>query len=229
MSLTRSVSPPIFTHEPLPDALTHIRLIEVLQGKVGQHVVCTVSVWPLDTAPSYDAISYTWGDPALTVSITINGQTMVVRQNCEYVMQQWFTAKRSTSKYIWVDAVCIDQSNLKERGFQVTIMGKLYREAAQVLACVGPHSDDSEYLFYFCRRESFFMDQLHPKGDRIKESWDDVVWSTQWKQRIKDIFNENLTATHPVNALFIWPSTKARLRSACIAFLKRAYFSRVWM
>jgi hypothetical protein len=227
MSLTQSESLPPFTHEPLPDALTHIRLLEVVQGKVGEHVVCAMSVWPLDTAPSYDAISYTWGDPTLTVPITINGQTMVVRQNCEYVMQQWFTTKKkSTSKYIWVDAACIDQSNLRERGFQVTIMGELYEKATQVLACVGPHSDDSEYLFYFCKREGIFMDQLHSKEPM--GAWS-TSWSTPWSRRVKNIFNPHVPQTHPVNALFIWPSTKRRLRSACIAFLKRAYFSRVWM
>jgi hypothetical protein len=225
MSSTHS-NAPSFTHEPLPDALTHIRLLEVLHAKVGQHVVCTISVWSLDTAPSYDAISYTWGDPALTTAISINGQSMVVRQNCEYVIQQWFTTKKKSTTLIWVDAVCIDQQNFKERGFQVTIMGDLYKRAAQVLACVGPHADDSEYLFQFCKRESVFMDQLHTK--EAKGAWS-TTWSTPWSRRIQDIFNPNVPQTTPVNALFIWPSTKRRLRSACIAYLKRAYFSRVWM
>jgi hypothetical protein len=88
MSSTHSNPLLSFIHEPLPDALTHIRLLEVLHAKGRQHVVCTISVWPLDMAPSYDAISYTWGVPALTTAISINGQSIVVQQNCEYVMQQ---------------------------------------------------------------------------------------------------------------------------------------------
>jgi hypothetical protein len=226
MSSTQSI--PLY--EPLPDALTHIRLLEVLQGTIGQHVVCAMSVWPLDTAPPYDAISYTWGDPTLTVPVTINDTKLSVRQNCEYVMQQWFTTKTSVTKYIWVDAICIDQSNLKERGHQVTIMGELYKCSSHVLACVGPHADDSEYLFSFCRKEKILLGQLHSKEQPILFSVEqDKVWSEQWSRRIKDIFRPAAIETTPINGLFIGPRTKIRLRSACVAFMKRAYFSRVWM
>jgi hypothetical protein len=226
MSGTQPISTASLLHEPLPNALTHIRLLEVLQGKVGQHVVCAMSVWPLDTAPPYDAISYTWGDPTLTIPVTINGQELIVRTNCEYVMQQWFTTRTSVSRYIWVDAICIDQSNLKERGSQVTIMGELYRRSSQVLACVGPHADDSEYLFSFCRKETILLGQLHSKRP-INFSED--IWSKQWSRRIKEIFRPAAMETHPINGLFIGPRTKTRLRLACIAFMKRAYFNRVWM
>lgn len=217
-------------YEPLPDALTHIRLLEVLQGKIGQHVVCAMSVWPLETAPPYDAISYTWGDPTLTVPVTINGVEISVRTNCEYVMQQWFTTKMNESKHIWVDAICIDQSNLKERGHQVTIMGELYKRSSQVTACVGPHADDSEYLFSFCSKEKILLGQLHSKERAIDFSLqEDTVWSDQWSRRIKEIFRPAATETTHINGLFIGPRTKTRLRSACIAFMKRPYFSRVWM
>jgi hypothetical protein len=229
MSLTEPLVVPTFIYERLPDALTHIRLLEVLQGNIGQHVVCAMSVWPLDTAPPYDAISYTWGDPALTVPVTINGQKMIVRQNCEYVMQQWFTTKSSAAKYIWVDAACIDQSNLKERGSQVTIMGELYKRSSQVLACVGSHSDDSEYLFSFCKKEKILLSQLHSKVRPVHFSYSETTWPNQWSRRIKEIFRPAATETTPVNGLFIRPRTKIRLRLACVAFMKRAYFSRVWM
>ncbi|KAH7396998.1 heterokaryon incompatibility protein-domain-containing protein [Phaeosphaeria sp. MPI-PUGE-AT-0046c] len=189
-----------------------------------------MSIWPLEAAPQYDAISYTWGDPALTAPVTINGHQLSVRQNCEYVMQQWFTTKTTGSKYIWVDAICIDQSNIKERGEQVTIMGELYKRSSYVLACVGPHADDSEYLFSFCRKEKILLSQLHSKEQPISFSTEqDRVWSEQWSRRINDIFRPAAAETTPVNGLFIGPRTKMRLRSACVAFMKRAYFSRVWI
>jgi len=144
-----------FVHSPLPDPETHIRLLEVQQGDSEQHVVCAMSVWPLESAPPYSAISYTWGDPALTTSITIDGRTMVVRQNGEYALQQTFAIEKK-KKYVWVDAVCIDQTNVEERGHQVAIMGQLYRRAAQVFACVGLHADDSEFLQIMSRKKAFF-------------------------------------------------------------------------
>jgi len=37
----------------------------------------------------------------------------------------------------WADGICIDQSNLKERGHQVALMGQLYRKATLVCSWMG--------------------------------------------------------------------------------------------
>ncbi|KAF2653153.1 HET-domain-containing protein, partial [Lophiostoma macrostomum CBS 122681] len=124
-----------FEHESLPDPATYIRLLEILEGDFDKHVACEVSTWPTDNTPSYYAISYTWGDPNSTSEITVNGERMTVRQNCEYVLQQAFTSKRS--KYFWVDAICIDQESIQEKNHQVAIMDKIYKRAAHVFSCVG--------------------------------------------------------------------------------------------
>lgn len=39
---------------------------------------------------------------------------------------------------LWVDAVCIDQENFKERGEQVKIIKQIYTRAARVLVWLGP-------------------------------------------------------------------------------------------
>src|SRR5690349_1061293 len=100
------MSPPVFSHDPLPDSPRHIRLLEILQGDFGQHVICTLSAWEFDTAPPYVAISYTWGDPNSTTDITVNGRCMLVRTNCEYALQQVFHNTKSQRQYVWLDAIC---------------------------------------------------------------------------------------------------------------------------
>lgn len=44
-------------------------------------------------------------------------------------------------RYVWVDAVCIDQSNLTERGHQVKMMGYIYSKASRVLVWLGADTD----------------------------------------------------------------------------------------
>ncbi|KAI4932915.1 hypothetical protein J4E85_003318 [Alternaria conjuncta] len=134
-----------FEHDPLPDSATHFRLLHILRGDFGQHVECEISSWPIDDAPSYYAISYTWGDPADMTKITVNGKPLAVRRNCEYVLQQAFVTK--ACQYYWVDAICIAQTSIQERNHQVGIMGKIYSGAKHVLACVGPHANDMS-LYY---------------------------------------------------------------------------------
>ncbi|KAH3912982.1 hypothetical protein HBI56_089210 [Parastagonospora nodorum] len=206
-----------FVHSPLPDSETHIRLLEVLQGNFEHHVVCVMSAWPLDSAPPYSAISYTWGDPALTATITIDGRNMVVGQNCEYALQQTFAIeKKKKEKYVWVDAVCIDQNNIQERGHQVAIMGKVYSKAAQVFACVGPHAEDIEFLQIICRKKkNLLADILSAVHWYPWDAWFSLPQAGVW------------LGTRCL--LSMSTSTKIRLRKASVAFLKRPYFRRVWI
>jgi hypothetical protein len=38
---------------------------------------------------------------------------------------------------LWIDALCIDQSNIQERKYQVALMGRFYSEAEMVIAWLG--------------------------------------------------------------------------------------------
>ena len=40
-------------------------------------------------------------------------------------------------KYFWIDAICIQQSDVSERNHQVRMMGLIYKRAAFVLAWLG--------------------------------------------------------------------------------------------
>jgi hypothetical protein len=48
---------------------------------------------------------------------------------------------------LWVDALCIDQNNLAERGAQVSIMSSIYSIASKVLIWLGEESADSKAAF----------------------------------------------------------------------------------
>jgi hypothetical protein len=88
----------------------------------------------------YDALSYVWGAPVFSkwlyeedsnthVPITENLYDALYRLKSRYVVRRWC---------VWVDAVCIDQSSLKERNHQVKIMASIYSRATRVLVWLGP-------------------------------------------------------------------------------------------
>ncbi|KAF2825887.1 HET-domain-containing protein, partial [Ophiobolus disseminans] len=121
----------------LPEPTPHIRLLQIIAGSFRQEIVCDLSIWPLNTAPSYIAISYTWDNPTPTLDMTVTKRRMVGRLNSQYALQQAFNQTKGRQQYLWLDAICIDQNNDREKGHQVALMGELYKRAAQVLACVG--------------------------------------------------------------------------------------------
>ncbi|KAH4211770.1 hypothetical protein HBI95_044990 [Parastagonospora nodorum] len=182
-----------FEHSPLPDSETHIRLLEVLQGNFAQHVVY----------------------PTLTATITIDGRDMVVRQNCEYTLQQTFAIEKK-GKHVWVDAVCIDQSNIKERGHQVAIMGQVYKRAAQVFACVGPHAEDIKYLQIMSKKKKHLLVDVMS-----------AVRLGTWYASLD--FPDGGIRLGTRCLLSMSRSTEVKLKKALVAFLNRPYFSRVWI
>jgi hypothetical protein len=48
---------------------------------------------------------------------------------------------------MWIDAVCIDQDNLRERAAQVQFMAMIYAHASCVIVWLGEEADDSTGTF----------------------------------------------------------------------------------
>ena len=48
-------------------------------------------------------------------------------------------------KYLWVDAICINQKDIAERNYQVSIMRWIYQKAVQVIIWLGKKSFDSDH------------------------------------------------------------------------------------
>lgn len=136
-----------FAHTPLPDPDICIRLIEIETRKNDGDIRCNLTTWLRAEAPSYQAISYTWGEAASTTRIFINGEELQVRVNCEYALRQ--ASWHRGSQYFWIDSICINQADITERSRQVARMDQVFRNAINVLACVGSHADDSELLMEF--------------------------------------------------------------------------------
>jgi hypothetical protein len=118
------------------DPATQIRLLRLDPSSTGDSISATLDVWDKGSAPSYNAISYFCGTSPARNVITVNGQSVHVRDNCFEALQQ--TNLHFPASYVWVDAICINQDDLAEKSAQVAIMGEIYVKASLVLACIGP-------------------------------------------------------------------------------------------
>ena len=206
-------APLLFEHDPLPEHTSHFRLLRIIRGAFGQHVECEISTWPIASAPPYLAISYTWGNPADTTEITINGRRLVVRRNCEYVLQQAFASR--PGEYFWVDAICIAQTT-QEKNHQVGIMGQIYSGAKHVLACVGPHENDSEFLLEAIKKYDALFKSIRAVLDLQQYN----AWENPIQGHMKVLLRCLLSMRS---------KTRQRLYHAFRAFIQRPYFTRVWV
>jgi hypothetical protein len=147
--------PPSALYSRLKDERT-IRLLEIVKYvPASAELYCTIKHHALDEAPSFDALSYTWGSPLYGASelderihrpnmwfrqINCDGRLCIITENLFLALCQLATSK--TSNYIWVDALCIDQTDLKEKESQILLMGDIYARANKVIIWLGDASSD---------------------------------------------------------------------------------------
>ena len=140
------------------DAEKHIRLLSIVSGDSDDSIECEIIVANADDVPLYGAISYTWGSPEKSRSIQVDGEEVLVGQNCYYAL--WQAKHHELHDFYWIDALCIDQEDLAEKSLQVRVTGDIFKRAACILICVGPHADGSENLFEIFNRLDVYI--FHP-------------------------------------------------------------------
>jgi hypothetical protein len=124
-----------FTHSSLGS--NQLRLLKPVTAN-HQNISFKVLKVSRQSALQYTAVSYTWGDADPTEVIYLDGKAFPVRPNlwsCLYYLS--LEAGHVRSIYIWVDAICIDQTNDEERTAQVRLMDAIYRDAAFVSVWLG--------------------------------------------------------------------------------------------
>ena len=88
----------------------------------------------------YEALSYAWGDVPAKNAITIDGTPYPIRENLFSALKA--LRLRGSPRYVWVDALCINQADCDERNSQVSLMSSIYARASEVLIWLGTAGRD---------------------------------------------------------------------------------------
>lgn len=152
-----------FNYVPL--RADQIRVLQLVPGKPVCYELYTKSL--KDIHGSYDALSYVWGSKAHLKRIIVNEKPFWIRKNL------WRFLRTIHAKIgyptIWVDAVCIDQSNPQEKAQQVRIMGSIYREARKVCAWLGEDAGQIGSIARIWKQEFSLLQGLHVEDERFRK------------------------------------------------------------
>jgi hypothetical protein len=68
-----------------------------------------------DDCPQYEALSYVWGstDNLVDIAIGNSNETLRVTQNLATALS--YLRYKNEPRRLWIDAICVDQQNLRER------------------------------------------------------------------------------------------------------------------
>lgn len=173
----------------LTDPKSQIRLLEIEKEPSSEKIKGKLSTWNLKDAPPYHAISYTWGPEQPIEQIILNNKTTMIRKNCADALRQ--ILHFNPSRYYWMDALSIAQSNNEEKSHQVAKMAQIYGHSAHVLACLGNYDDDADYALHLLRQFKDRKDSVdyfdllrserfvHALGALAKRPYFERVWVVQ--------------------------------------------------
>ncbi|OIW31289.1 HET-domain-containing protein [Coniochaeta ligniaria NRRL 30616] len=188
-----------------------IRLVNVIEAdQTPLHV--QLAVHQLDDV-EFEALSYVWGDPSNKLEIMCNGQPFGVTENVHSALLE--RRRRDLKLLLWVDALCINQSDTDERTHQVRMMRAIYNSAKTVIVWLGqdgPNDSEGtelvERVYRECGGLSFDIESVR-EGVRV----DDFDYI---ERGFPTPFRHPSTAENPG-----WKSA--------FELLKNSWFTRVWV
>ncbi|KAI0474994.1 heterokaryon incompatibility protein-domain-containing protein [Xylariaceae sp. FL0804] len=137
-------------YSDLPSRSQTIRLVTLLPGSGLQRLFCKLHEAQVgDEDEDYKALSYAWnnGTESADVSIICNMMTIKVSSNLQSALLRLRSPDQPVK--IWVDSLCINQKNAKERTQQVGMMREIYQRSSEVVIWLGdsgPEDDLGEWL-----------------------------------------------------------------------------------
>jgi hypothetical protein len=91
---------------------------------------CTIERVSIDDNPTFEALSYTWGTSPERYQIQVGASVLSIGKNLAVALRTLSSGDKLRT--IWIDAICIDQSNAAERNHQVRFMKDIYTRASSV-------------------------------------------------------------------------------------------------
>ncbi|KAJ8112209.1 hypothetical protein OPT61_g5367 [Boeremia exigua] len=117
------------------------RVLEICRAEPNEPVECKLHTVSLNNDFDFVALSYLWGDPSDTTDILLNGHVFPITRNLESALRHIpkLDFGFGPVRWLWADAICINQQDLLERGSQVRfLMSAVYGRATYVIAWLGP-------------------------------------------------------------------------------------------
>ncbi|KAK0632706.1 heterokaryon incompatibility protein-domain-containing protein [Immersiella caudata] len=104
--------------------------------------------------PPFVATSYVWGPPTYTSGATINGQPKPILQSAlgflrAMLSDRWRKTLPPSKTWWWMDSICINQQDDRERSAQVQLMSTIYTHARMTVIWLGEESEDSDRAVNF--------------------------------------------------------------------------------
>jgi hypothetical protein len=239
---------------PLDPTSQDIRYLRLHAGSDNDPIVCSLDHTTLDQKAGgcvpYIALSYCWGEVNDTTEIDVRfpnpdegfaTQRFRITRNLYAAL--YALRFPQDDRVLWIDAICISQSDPKEKTHQVGLLSLIFSSAAEVVVWLGKE-DTSSRIVMRCQEHLWTCiskRNLHPSLHMLERTELDQIWwefmqqlfedselrkemAVSWLQKYSDVYYRKFV------------SWDRRYKSICTALyssldqlLARSWFRRIWV
>jgi hypothetical protein len=170
---------------PSPPPFLPTRLLEIQSAPTPTIKLLPTSLLPLETTNThYLALSYCWGNPPhnplrLTHSTSQSLHAGIPTSSLPQLFQDLVSlAQLLGVKYIWIDALCIQQDDKLDWEREAAVMGSIYRNAWLVVGATSSRDSSQPLAPQAFQRVPITISEVE-SGEEGKGVWGNVLCSTQ--------------------------------------------------
>jgi hypothetical protein len=208
-------------YQPLKPGQTRILCLH--PGERGTPLHGHLEILQLDktsSAEPYSAISYAWISRDLPDKIQLpDGIHLAITASLHGALQQF--RQSSVEKRIWADAVCISQTDIKEKSAQVLRIKDVFAQAHDILIWLGESTLSDSLVFM----QLYRIDACDRRGVEGADLDNDIVANTSACYCCGELIPTHAIEEHPPG----WDNAGPWTRAALQDLLNRPWFTRLWV
>lgn len=145
-----------YAYHPLPNG--YVRFVEVFCGTTNTPLGCRIFILCLEDAllVPFEALSYVWGQQEPLYDLVcsdVEASVLRIGPNLRNALLHLRFHPSITIKprLLWIDRICINQDDVKERASQILLMRSIYRKCRQAIVWLGREDPNTEEAFKCAR------------------------------------------------------------------------------
>ena len=186
-----------------------IRLIRLQRAGPRRGIDFELKTFAVQDCPDYYALSYAWSAVVADCAILCSGQRLCISSDLLRGLNELECLPQFANEWLWVDQICIDQANMKEKSHQVKLMSKIYSHAMSTVVWLGP------------------SDEPHADGFKLVE----LLQNAKEKRngRMVPVTNERVPRYERNLIELGLPPLEDPAWEQLVSMLNRKWFSRLWI
>ncbi|KAI1121051.1 HET-domain-containing protein [Nemania abortiva] len=202
----------------LPLRNNEIRLIKLRPARDGPRIsVSFIYTTVEEAAGTYEALSYVWGSSTKPHVLLCDGSHLKITASLRSALLS--LRLDSAPRQLWVDAICINQTDSLERGRQVVLMEQIYLHASKTVVYLGDKSEDSDLA----------AEYLETHMQRVKRAVADFINQRRPAEDGYDMLQTCIRTLGSSQAKLFEGFDQHAVQKALVNLLSRPWFRRIWV